>query len=215
MAESKLDGKVEGKRVSSVLAFVDIWMDGYDDVFSDFDPAPYSKRAVSADFIDEVMRRTSEDKNEDFSLRMSVPQALRSQKSEATIKKRLREHFSLRKAEYDRLVEGEWKKGVIYFISGVVLLSLLILLEASFAGHITVKLLSTVMAPLGWFGVWGGTSHMLEGPDQFKKKQGLYTKLSKAKFKFFSEEELTGLVREAEEAKASEAVPPKEERKKA
>ncbi len=204
MPEGKLEKKVEGKKTSAVLAFMDLWMDDYDTVFSDFDPAPYSKRAISSDFVDEVMRRTSEDKDEEVSFRISVPKALRSAKSEATIKRRLREYFSQRKHKYAKLAKEERNKGIIYFIGGVIMLSSFIFLELLFGGDILMKLLAVVMTPLGWFGVWGGTSHLLEGPEQFNKKRELYSKLARAKFEFFSEEELTRLVREVEEAKAAD-----------
>ncbi|MEM4272407.1 MAG: hypothetical protein QXH30_02360 [Candidatus Bilamarchaeaceae archaeon] len=219
MAEAKAEKKGEEKRedarsdrerekaaqvskAAAVLSFVDIWMDGYNDIFSDFDPAPFSKRAISADFVDEVMRRTSEEHDEDITVRMSVPQAMRSQKAEAIIKKRLREFFLLKKKKYDHFVENERKKGYIYFIGGFLLLSSFVALEALLAEHTVVKLLAAVMAPFGWFGVWEGVSHILEGPEKYSTKKEFYTKLAKAKFEFFSEEELTQIVRQAEESKA-------------
>lgn len=195
--------KVEEKRAAAVFSFVDIWMDGYNDIFSDFDPAPYSKRAISSDFVEEVMRRTSEEHDEEIELRMSVPQAMRSQKSENLIKKRLKDFFTAKKHKYDELVKNENRKGVVYFAGGFLMLSSFILLDLFLTGNVVVKLLASIMAPLGWFGVWEGTSHLLEGPEQFSKKKDFYTKLAKAKFEFFSEEELTQIVKEAEDSKDS------------
>jgi hypothetical protein len=43
----------------------------------------------------------------------------------------------------------------------------------------------------------------LEGPEKFSSKKDFYTKLEKAKFEFFSEEELTQIVKDAEESKAA------------
>jgi hypothetical protein len=203
MAEAKVEKKVDERRAAAVFSFMDIWMDGYNDIFSDFDPAPYSKRAISADFVEEVMRRTSEEHDEDIELRMSVPQAMRSQKTETIIKKRLREYFLLKKKKYEQLVKNERTKGVIYFVGGFLMLSSFIVLEIFLAQHVAVKLLAAVMAPFGWFGVWEGTSHLLEGPEKFSSKKDFYTKLAKAKFEFFSEEELTQIVKDAEESKAA------------
>ncbi len=201
---AELIGKhVEEKRAAAVFSFVDIWMDGYNDIFSDFDPAPFSKRAISADFVEEVMRRTSEEHDEEIELRMSVPQAMRSAKAENIIKKRLKDYFTMKKHKYDELVKNEKRKGKIYFLGGFLLLSSFILLDLFLVSNVVVKLLAAIMAPLGWFGVWEGTSHMLEGPEQFSKKKDFYTKLAKAKFEFFSEEELTQIVKDAEESKTT------------
>lgn len=219
MAEAKNEKKAEEKRVearaltekekalqsrkaAAVFSFVDIWMDGYNDIFSDFDPAPFSKRAISSDFVDEVLRRTSEEEDEEITVRMSVPQAMRSPKAETVIKKRLREFFLSKKKKYDHFVENEKRKGYIYFIGGFLMLSSFVALEIFLAEHVIVKLLAAVMAPFGWFGVWEGVGHILEGPEKYSIKKDFYTKLAKAKFEFFSEEELTQIVKSAEESKA-------------
>jgi hypothetical protein len=181
---------------SAVLSFVDFWLDDYEDIFSDFDPSPYSKRTISEDFITEMMRRFPE-LREHFEIRMSVPQQLRSAKDEATIRRRLKDYFSKMKKKAEEKIRRERKRGAIYFVGGFMVLALLLVLESAEA-PVSVKLLSLVLAPLGWFGVWEGTRHLIEGPEEYVKKTKLYKALSEARYGFFSEQELTGMVMEAE-----------------
>ena len=44
------------------LSEISILLDNYDDIFSDFDPRPYSERSLSDDLLNEA-RKASRDKN--------------------------------------------------------------------------------------------------------------------------------------------------------
>lgn len=179
---------------------IDIWMDSYDDVFSDFDPGPYTKRSISEDFIAEVLRREKDAKGE-IQLRLSVPEALRSVRNEAIIKKRLKDYFTKMEKHYWSEARKERDKGMLYFIWGLALLTLIITLQTFMNAYIHVQVLNAVLAPLGWFGMWEGTHHLLEGPKSLNAQKQAYKKLSNAKYEFYSEEALVNLVREAEEAR--------------
>ena len=190
---------------AAVLSFVDFWLDGYNDIFSDFDPSPYSKRTISEDFISEVNRRFPELK-ENFEIRISVPGQLRSAKSESVVKRRLKEQFSRMEKRAEEKINKSRRRGAIYFAGGFTVLSVLLLLEGSAEELLPVKMLGLVLAPLGWFGVWEGTRNIIEGPEEQIKKRKLYRALSEAKYEFFSEEELIGKVKDAEEAQKREAA---------
>ena len=202
---SKIAKSMGESKPTAVLSFVDFWLDGYDDIFSDFDPSPYGKRTISEDFIVEVLRRFPELK-EHFEIRMSVPQQLRSAKSEAVIRRRFKEYFSRMEKKVEGKIAKEKRRGGIYFAGGFFLLSLLLVLETSAETLLPVKIMSLVLAPLGWFGVWEGTRHLIEGPEEYIKKRNLYRALSEAKYEFFSEQELTGMVKEAEDAQKKEGA---------
>ncbi len=60
------------------------------------------------------------------------------------------------------------------------------------------QLLGVVFLPLGWFGVWEGTSKILSAPEKYQKKLSRYKKLAIAKYEFFSEEELLKRIKKAE-----------------
>ncbi len=71
---------------------ISLILDGYDDIFSDFDPRPYSERALSDDFLSEC-KKAARDKDEKLELRLMVPGDNRNFKDELKIRKRLKTHF--------------------------------------------------------------------------------------------------------------------------
>ncbi len=68
---------------------VSIWIDTYDDVFSDFDSRPYSQRAISDDFIRESQKMYKESRRGKFELHCMAQSAIRNEDHENMIKKRL------------------------------------------------------------------------------------------------------------------------------
>src|SRR5262249_60242404 len=72
---------------------VSLWLDNYDDIFSDFDPRPYSQRALSEDFLAEARRAVRDRHDEVPELRLLVPTPARHVEDETIIRKRLHEHF--------------------------------------------------------------------------------------------------------------------------
>jgi len=82
-----------GRSAPPPSSAISLWIDDYDDIFSDFDPRPFSQRALSEDFLAEA-KRAVRDRREDVpELRFLVPAPVRNLAGEATIRKRLREHF--------------------------------------------------------------------------------------------------------------------------
>jgi hypothetical protein len=74
---------------------VSLWLDTYEDIFSDFDPHPYGRRALSEDFLAEARRAVRDRRDEVPELRLLVPTRIRSLEDETIIRKRLRDHFEI------------------------------------------------------------------------------------------------------------------------
>lgn len=83
----------EEKRKIFEISEVSLWLDSYDDIFSDFDPRPYSQRALSDDFLEEAKKAVKEKKTGELELRLLVPHSQRDLEKEIIIKRRLREYF--------------------------------------------------------------------------------------------------------------------------
>lgn len=48
--------KIEETEKILEMSEISIWLDNYDDIFSDFDPRPYSQRSLSDDFLAEAKK---------------------------------------------------------------------------------------------------------------------------------------------------------------
>lgn len=138
-------------------ALISLWLDDYNDLFSDFDPRPYSQRALSDDFLNEVKKVLRETPSGKVELELLVPENLRMPSQESTIKKRLRDYFKSRYNYYMEQAARIKKQGVMFVSFGVILMLITTLVLFNFAErNFWVILLSVIAEPAGWFLFWDG-----------------------------------------------------------
>ena len=61
------------KQEAKQLSQISMWMDSYDDIFSDFDPRPSSQRSISDDFLIESRRAAKDKVTGTFELKLLIP----------------------------------------------------------------------------------------------------------------------------------------------
>lgn len=81
------------QNLSLQMANISIILDNYDDIFSDFDPRPYSERALSHDFLRECKKASIDKDDTGLELRLMIPKDKRNFATELLIRKRLKAHF--------------------------------------------------------------------------------------------------------------------------
>src|ERR1035437_10528573 len=64
---------------------VSIWLDCYDDIFSDFDPRPYTERSLSDDFIAEAIKVSREKLVKISDFKLLIPAGKRNDEQQAII----------------------------------------------------------------------------------------------------------------------------------
>ena len=79
--EASIGHTDERKRLLQ-MSEISLWLDTYDDIFSDFDPRPYSQREMSEDFLKEISRRYLEGKHGRFEVHFTIPSSERDLKAE-------------------------------------------------------------------------------------------------------------------------------------
>ncbi len=145
------------------LSQLSLWLDGYDDLFSDFDPRNYSQRALSDDFLSEAKKMVREKRSGKIELNLIVPLDKRSLHNEGIIKKRLREHF---KKQYEDLRKQKFKtlkEASIFIAVGIIVMitaTLLFLQEEATRGF-SISFLIILLEPAGWFLFWEGLNLMI------------------------------------------------------
>jgi len=139
------------------LSEISILLDNYDDIFSDFDPRPYSVRAVSDDFLYEAKKAAKEKKPGTLDLKFMIPKEARNTSYENMIKKRLKEYFT---GTYEAVKEELHKtflKGITLTVFGIatMLIATFVLFEYGEKGLLTAFLV-VLLEPAGWFLFWEG-----------------------------------------------------------
>lgn len=156
-------------------------LDGYDDIFSDFDMRPYSQRAVSVDFLDEIRRATSDKDNSDVELILNVPEHERKEYDETIIKERLAAHF---KRHYHLLMQE--KRHVLRLNISMVVVGIIFMIIATlivFNGpskNLFLSFLLIFLEPAAWFLLWEGMDHIIFTSKSLDPELNFYRKMSNA-----------------------------------
>jgi len=162
---------------------VSLWLDSYTDIFSDFDPRPFSERAISDDFIAQV-KKMSKDVRKVTVLRLLLPEGTEREEDERVIRKRLPNHFS-RMCE---LLETESRairnKGVLMTLAGVTMMII-----ASYIYYLDLELfamylLLVLLEPGGWFLFWNGLDNLFTFSKDRKSDMAFFAKMSTAQVEY-------------------------------
>jgi hypothetical protein len=162
---------------------VSLWLDTYDDIFSDFDPRPYGQRALSEDFLAEARRAVRDRPDEVPELRLLIAAPARSLDDEATIRKRLRDHF---RRHADRL--GRERRRAVWMSLGVSVAGFAVMTASALLRRqpetVARTVLHVFLEPAGWFAVWFGLDQFFYGTRDVAREHAFYRKMARAEVVF-------------------------------
>jgi hypothetical protein len=163
-----------------------IWLDSYDDIFSDFDSRSFSERVLSDDFINEARKISRERSSGRIELKLLMPANKRQKEVEGIIIKSLHTHFR----HFSHTLQSEMRKArqLGYLMS---LIGTLIMIFAAYLINIQEKSfiinsLRVVMEPAGWFLVWTGLDHIFYISRRKSSELDFNLKMSRAEIIFLS-----------------------------
>ncbi|MBI4144010.1 hypothetical protein HY486_02070 [Candidatus Woesearchaeota archaeon] len=165
------------------MSEISLWLDTYEDIFSDFDPREFSQRSLSVDFLEEA-ERASRDKGVALELKLLVPKKRRKVSDEGTIKKRLRTHF---KRHYEMIrndIKKTIRQGVFYVIAGIIIMLFASLMVYFQAHTFLATFLIVLLEPAGWFLFWEGLNQVIFESNKAKPQLEFYKKMSKCQITF-------------------------------
>ena len=167
-------------------AKISLILDSYDDLFSDFDPRPYSERALSDDFLAECKKAVREKKNvpQILELRFLVPSKKRVKLDENKIKKRLKDYYQKQAKEKQKEMSQLRKEGLEWLAIGFIF-SLISTFLISQQG-LTPKIILIITEPGGWFSFWTSLDKLFLESKTRKPELEFYNRMAKMSIKFYS-----------------------------
>ncbi len=166
------------------LSEISIILDTYDDIFSDFDPRPYSVRALSDDFLSEMKKATKEKEIEDFELLFMIPKNKQNTEQEKIVRKRLHEyfkkHYHLQKSEN----QAVFQLALFLTSLGVLVMFLSTYISSLESTAMLMNFLLVILEPTGWFMTWYGLEQVFYKVPQKKEEIQFYEKMTKCKISF-------------------------------
>jgi hypothetical protein len=169
---------------------ISLILDTYEDLFSDFDPRPYSNRAISHDFLSECKYASRDKKNGELELRLLIPITQRNKLYESIIKRRLKNHFIKHVHEKRKELLNIKREGSIWFVIGIFLIFMATLLYhnglALKGNSLLYEFLFVLFEPAGWFTIWTGLEKIFLDTRKELPDLEFYEKMAKADIYFHS-----------------------------
>ena len=154
-------------------------LEQYDDIFSDFDMRPYSKRALSVDFLDEIKRATYDKDDRGIELILHAPEKERSEDNETVIKERLSAHFN----RHRNLMQKE-KSRVLRLGISMITMGVIFMVAATFivfedpSQKWVLSFLVVFLEPAAWFLLWEGMDQIIFNSKSINPDLNFYRKMS-------------------------------------
>lgn len=163
---------------------VSLWLDEYDNLFSDFDPRPHSHRELSDDFINEVKKITADIKPETLELIFLIPRGHKNLVSEHVIKERIHNHFKKTETQLEKEIKDYLHKGMISSFVGIILMLLATVISYFENGNLLLNLGRVILEPAGWFTTWFGLDHIFYLSKEDRKELEFTKKMAKTNISF-------------------------------
>jgi len=187
--EEKKDGaqqKIEETEKILEMSEISIWLDNYDDIFSDFDPRPYSQRSLSDDFLTEAKKVSRGKSGDKLELRLLIPEQQRNLKDETIIRKRLRDHFSRHSRQLHDEIANSRKTAALLVLLGISMMLSATYIYSYFPDRFIYKFLFVLLEPAGWFTTWFALDKMFYTSEAKKPEYNFYQKMAKCEVIFSS-----------------------------
>ena len=165
---------------------ISIWMDKYNDVFSNFDPRPFSERSLSDDFITEVQKLSSRKQRGEIKLKFHVLEDQRDRELENIIAVSLSSHFNQVTQELKTEHKQILRKGYLFLASGFALISFIFLLTLVPRGKEYMNGIILILEPVGWFTTWTGLDFIFQNSRKNKPAIDFNIKMAASKITFSS-----------------------------
>ncbi len=173
------------------LSEISLIINEYNDIFSDFDPRPYSQRSLSDDFLSEAKKAAKVKTTGEVGLTFLVPENVRKTASEGVIKKRLHEYFKKHNELLRLEIRETQVKGIKLTLLGFGFLFVATYMRLEEFRHpLAVNnievFFATILEPAGWFTCWTGLEQVFLRPRERKDDFEFYEKMARAKIEFIS-----------------------------
>jgi len=167
-------------------AELSIWLDTYDDIYSDFDSRPYSERSLSDDFINEAKKMAKEKSSGTIVLKLLLPSNQRVKITEGVIVKSLHAHFHrLARVLGDEMTQIR-KRGIMLTVFGLFIMIVTALLLNLPQKNFPLNALQIILEPAGWFLAWTGLDQFFYVARRKKPEFEFMSRMAHASIEFLS-----------------------------
>jgi hypothetical protein len=163
---------------------IKLWLDSYDDIYSDFDSRHYQKRRISEDFLYELKNELAFSKTNITQITLLLPQNKRNTTSEEIIAKGLSNYFKIQYTFHKKKCTHKLKQGMLLFAIGVIIMLLNAMLSFSYKETFFIIFLRILLEPAGWFLLWAAFDFLYYDFTKLKTERNSFQLLSNVEIMF-------------------------------
>ncbi len=164
---------------------ISLWLDSYDDLFSDFDPRHLSERSLSDDFLSELKRAAADKSGAHLTLIFLLAKTRRKRPVESVIRGRLKAHFQRHFELLRASRRSMQKKGMLQGCVGLAVMLVIVLISGE-SKSIAARAVSLLAEAGGWFLFWSGMDKVFTEARQSAAELEFYAKMHTAEIEFRS-----------------------------
>ena len=165
---------------------LELWLDSYDDIYSDFDSRHYLKRRISEDFLHELRIEMKYKEHHASDMVLLLPQDSRDQTAEKIIADSLSDFFTSQFRFHHDKCRKKMSNGILLFVLGVCVMLLNAWISYRSAESFPAIGLRVLLEPAGWFLVWTALDFLFYDFTGLRKERDFYEKLSEMHIHFKS-----------------------------
>jgi hypothetical protein len=174
--------------MNTQLSGLSLWIDDFDDIYSDFDSRHFLKRRVSEDFLHEVQLAVANRVVPATTLVLFLPAEKRNTEIERNIVTSLHNFFEQQLHRLQEKYRSTFNSGMLLLLSGVLITALNFLLSLKFEQHISFSLVRIILEPCSWFITWIGLEKLYYDLRKLRKEKARFQNLAQLKIHFQSSE---------------------------
>ena len=165
-----------------------LWLDSYDDIYSDFDSRHYHKRRISEDFLYELEREMKYKEDKASRLMLLLPNQQRDEAVENSISASLAGFFQKQFLLHGDKYRRQLKKGLMFLLGGVLVMLCNTWMNYRFESSFQIYIISlkVLLEPAGWFLLWTALDSLFYDLNTLKKEKVFFQSLSEVQIRFGS-----------------------------
>lgn len=163
-----------------------LWLDYYDDIYSDFDSRHYLKRRISEDFLHELRMTKKYKKERATDLLLLLPEEKRNEDSEKIIISSLKEFFTDQFQNHNDKFRTKRNSGIILLLAGFLVMTVNSYISFKGQHSLPLSVIKMVLEPAGWFLLWLGFDFLFYDLREIKKEREFFRELAEMNIHFKS-----------------------------
>ena len=166
------------------MSELSLWLDNYDDIYSDFDSRHYLKRRISEDFLHELRIAKKLKKEKVIDIFLLLPRDKRVEEAERVITNSLKDFFE-NQFQYQRdKYRKKLNRGILMIVTGLLIMMVNSYINFKNFHSLPVSVIKTVLDPAGWFLLWFGFDFLFYDLVEVKKEREFFAELSEVNVHF-------------------------------